>query len=458
MGVRVPPSAHFKFKKLKITKKKISNTESSIDIIIENKDYINPFESRLKELKKRVNLKGFRPGMVPVQLIKKMYGKSVLIEEINKIISEKINSYIKEERIKIIGEPIAKESDIDKADLNNLKDIFFKFHVGHLSDFKIESFSKKNKFILYNIKVESKTINETIENLKVQYADVNNLKEVTEKSNIYSKITYKDKEHKGLLDIKILDKKESKKLIGKKLNDKINIDLKKLSKNDEGTVSQILGDSIKLKDIPSKVALQIENIIERTPAQLNTTFFDKIFGPGKVKNKKDFNTEIKKSIEFNYMRETEFFLNRIIENELLSKNKIDMPNSYVEDWVKKNNDEETSKKIINEQFEDYCKQIKWSYIVDDIVEKYKISVENEEIEQVAKSQIEQQLMSSGMQNVGKDINKFVDNYLKHNKGENYLKIFNQVKSNKVFNSIKEKSTITKKSITFDKFKTLASKL
>ena len=158
------------------------------------------------------------------------------------------------------------------------------------------------------------------------------------------------------------------------------------------------------------------------------------------------------------MRETEFYLNRIIENELLSKNKIDMPNSYVEDWVKKNNDEETSKKIINEQFEDYCKQIKWSYIVDDIVEKYKISVENEEIEQVAKSQIEQQLMSSGMQNVEKDINKFVDNYIKHNKGENYLKIFNQVKSNKVFNSIKEKSTITKKSITFDKFKTLASKL
>ena len=69
MGVRVPPSAHLKYKKLKINKKKISNTESSIDIIIENKDYINPFESRLKELKKRVNLKGFRPGMVPVQLL-----------------------------------------------------------------------------------------------------------------------------------------------------------------------------------------------------------------------------------------------------------------------------------------------------------------------------------------------------------------------------------------------------
>ena len=458
MGVRVPPSAHLNMKKLKITKKKISNTESCINIIIENKDYINPFESKLKELKKRVNLKGFRPGMVPVQLIKKMYGKSVLIEEINKIISKKINDYIKEDKIKIIGEPIPKESDIDKADLNNLNDIFFKFHVGHLSNFKIEPFSKKNKFTLYNIKVENKTINKTIENLKVQHADINNLKVVTEKSNIYSKIKFKDQEFKGLMDIKILDKKESKKLIGKKLNENINIDLKKLSKNNEEIISQILGDSIKLKDLPSKVALQIENIIERTPAQLNSTFYDKIFGPGKIKNKKDFNTEIKKSIEFNYIRETEFYLNKIIENELLSKNKIHMPSGYVKEWVKKNNDDETSKKIINEQFEDYCKQIKWSYIVDDIVEKYKISVENEEIEQVAKSQIEQQLMSSGMQNVGKDIDKFVDNYLKHNKGENYLKIFNQIKSNKVFNTIKEKSTITKKSITFDKFKSLASKL
>ena len=443
---------------MKITKKKISKTESSIDLTLENKDYINIFENKLKDLKKRVNLKGFRPGMVPVQLIKKMYGKSILIEEINKIISEKINSYIKEEKIKIIGEPIAKESDIDKIDIDNLKNIFFKFHVGHLSEFQVESFSKKKKYLLHNIKVESKTINETIENLKVQYADVNNIKVVTNKSNVYSEIKYNEKEYKGLLDITILDKSESKKIIGKKLKDSILINLKKLTNNNEETISQILGSPIKVDEIPDKVSLKIDNIIERTPAELNTTFFDKIFGPGKIKNKKEFNLEIKKSIELNYMRESEFYLNKRIENELVSKNKIQMPVEYVKEWVKKNNDEETSDKIINEQFDDYCNQIKWSYIVDDIVEKNKISVENEEIQEVAKNQIQQQLMSSGMQNVGKDIDKFVENYLKHNNGENYLKIFNQIKSNKVFNLIKEKSTITNKSITFNKFKSLASKI
>ena len=459
MGVRVPPSARKLIKiLLKITKKKISKTESSIDLILENKDYINIFENKLKDLKKRVNLKGFRPGMVPIQLIKKMYGKSVLVEEINKIISEKINSFIKDEKIKIIGEPIAKESDIDKIDINNLKNIFFKFHVGHLSDFEVGSFSKKNKYLLHKIKVENKVINETIENLKVQYADINNIKVVTDKSNIYSEIRYSEKEHKGLLDMTILDKSESKKIIGKKLKDTVIINLKKLAKNKEETISQILGSSTKIDEIPTKVSLKIDNIIERTPAVLNTSFFDKIFGPGKVKNKKEFNSEIKKSIEFNYMRESEFYLNKTIENELISKNEIHMPSEYVKEWVKKNNDEETSNKIINEQFDDYCNQIKWSYIVDDIVNENKLSVENNEIQEVAKNQIEQQLISSGMQNVGKDVNKFVENYLKHNNGENYLKILNQIKSNKVFNLIKEKSTITNKSITFNKFKSLASKI
>ena len=147
-----------------------------------------------------------------------------------------------------------------------------------------------------------------------------------------------------------------------------------------------------------------------------------------------------------------------MKKKILSKNKIEVPIKYVKEWISNNNDEETSKKLLNEDFDSYCNQIKWSYIVDEIIDSNKIKVENSEIEEMAKNQIQHQLMSSGMQNMNKDIDKFVDNYLRHNKGENYLKIFNQLKSNKVFNHIKEKVTITKKSITFDKFKDIAKKI
>ena len=154
----------------------------------------------------------------------------------------------------------------------------------------------------------------------------------------------------------------------------------------------------------------------------------------------------------------ELLLNREIEKNLVSKYNIKVPTNYVKDWITKNNDEKTSKKLLNEQFEQYCNQIKWSYIVDDIIDKNRIKVENEEIISLAKHQIQNQLQGSGLQKVNKDINKFVDNYLKHNNGENYLKIFNQLKSNKVFNLIKEKVSISEKSITFDKFKLLANKI
>jgi len=412
----------------------------------------------LKDLKRKANLKGFRPGMVPIQLLKNLYGKGVLLEEINKIVSEKINNYIKESKIKIIGEPKPEKNEIEKLDINNLKNFIFDFKVGHLSDFKLDSFKKSQKFTLNTIKVDKKTIQETIENLKTQYADVNNLKEVTSKSSVYCEISFNDKTKKGLLDLEKLDKVESKKIIGKKSDESILINLKKLSKNNNDSLSQIIGESIELNKFPEKVSIKIDNIIERAPAKINQSFFDKIFGVGKIKNKKEFENEIRKSIEFNYLKETEFFLNKEIEKKILSKNKIEVPKKYVKEWVSNNNDEETSKKLLNEDFDSYCNQIRWSYIVDEIIDSNKIKVENSEIEEMAKNQIQHQLMSSGMQNMNKDIDKFVDNYLRHNKGENYLKIFNQLKSNKVFNHIKEKVTITKKSITFDKFKDIAKKI
>ena len=443
---------------MKITKTKISKIESTIHLVLEKKDYINQYESKLKELKKRANLKGFRPGMVPIQLLKKMYGKGVLFEELNKIVSNKINSYIKDEKIKIIGEPIPQRNKLEDTNIDNIENFDFDFKIGHLSNFKTESFTKKSKYTLHKIKVEKKIVDETIKNLQTQYANIENLKKVTNKSSVYGEISYDNKTKKTLLEIEELDNKETNKIIGKSINDIISIDLLKLTKSNNEKISQILGEKMKTKNSPNKVFIKIENIIERSPAMINSELFDKLFGIGKIKTIKEFNNEIKKSLAANYLRESELLLNREIEKNLVSKYNIEVPTNYVKDWITKNNDEKTSKKLLTQQFEQYCNQIKWSYIVDDIVDKNSIKIENEEIISLAKHQIQNQLQGSGLQEVNQDINKFVDNYLKHNNGENYLKIFNQLKSNKVFNLIKEKVSISEKSITFDKFKLLANKI
>ena len=132
---------------MKIKKTKISEIESNINLSLDKKDYIDQFDNRLKELKRKANLKGFRPGMVPIQLLKNMYGKSVLLEEINKIVSENINNYIKENKIKIIGEPKPQKNEIDNININEIDSFSFDFKIGHLSDFKLKPFKKSKNTI-----------------------------------------------------------------------------------------------------------------------------------------------------------------------------------------------------------------------------------------------------------------------------------------------------------------------
>ena len=135
MGVRVPPSAQLNFY-MNISISKKSTTESIIKINIVPNDYLSKVENRIIEIKPKLNLKGFRPGKVPVQLIKKMYGKSILIEEINKLTSHELTNYIREKKINLIGEPVAEKSNEKKIDWDKQSDFEFKFRIGMVSEFK----------------------------------------------------------------------------------------------------------------------------------------------------------------------------------------------------------------------------------------------------------------------------------------------------------------------------------
>ena len=134
-----------------------------------------------------------------------------------------------------------------------------------------------------------------------------------------------------------------------------------------------------------------------------------------------------------------------------------MPDEFLKNWIQKNNDKKSSDEIINKNYKNYCQELKWTFIVDKIVEKESIKVENNEIEEAAKNQIRYQLASSGIQNPEKELDKFVKSYLGQKNGDNYFKIHNQLKSDKAMNAIKKRISISNKNITFDKFKSLSIK-
>ena len=443
---------------ISITKK--STTESIIKIKIVPSDYLNKIDNKINEIKPKLNLKGFRPGKVPAQLIKKMYGKSILIEEINKLTSHELTNYIREKKINMVGEPVAEKSDETKINWEKETDFEFKFRIGMVSEFKLVKFSKSMKFNKYDIKIDKKIINETIQNLQNQFPVFVDSKEVKNDSIVEGKIINSEKYQKQNLKLflKSLNQNETKKFLKKKINNKIDFSLYKLSDSNVHQLNQIFQTNYKsINEFEDKISFQIDKISTQKPADINDELFEKVFGKGNIKNKSEFENKIKESIKSNYDRESEILLNRSIQKQITNKHNISIPDEFLKNWIQKNNDKKSSDEIINKNYKNYCQELKWTFIVDKIVEKESIKVENNEIEETAKNQIRYQLASSGIQNPEKELDKFVKSYLGQKNGDNYFKIHNQLKSDKAMNAIKKRISISNKNITFDKFKSLSIK-
>ena len=443
---------------ISITKK--STTESIIIIKIVPSDYLNKIDNKINEIKPKLNLKGFRPGKVPSQLIKKMYGKSILIEEINKLTSHELTNYIREKKINMIGEPVAEKSDETKINWEKETDFEFKFRIGMVSEFKLVKFSKSMKFNKYDIKIDKKIINETIQNLQNQFPVFVDSKEVKNDSIVEGKIINSEKYQKQNLKLflKSLNQNETKKFLKKKISNKIDFSLYKLSDSNVHQLNQIFQTNHKsINEFEDKISFQIDKISTQKPADINDELFEKVFGKGNIKNKTEFENKIKESIKSNYDRESEILLNRSIQKQITNKHNISIPDEFLKNWIQKNNDKKSSDEIINKNYKNYCQELKWTFIVDKIIEKESIKVENNEIEETAKNQIRYQLASSGIQNPEKELDKFVKSYLGQKNGDNYFKIHNQLKSDKAMNAIKKRISISNKNITFDKFKSLSIK-
>lgn len=443
---------------ISITKK--STTESIIKIKIVPSDYLNKIDNKINEIKPKLNLKGFRPGKVPAQLIKKMYGKSILIEEINKLTSHELTNYIREKKINMIGEPVPDKSDETKINWEKETDFEFKFRIGMVSEFKLEKFSKSIKFNKYDIKIDKKIMNETIENLQNQFPVFVDIKEVKNDSIVEGKIiNSKGYQKQNLkLFLKSLNQNEIKKILKKKIGNKVDLSLYKLCDSNIHQLNQMFQTNLKsINEFEDKIGFQIDKISTQKPSDINNELFEKVFGKGNIKNKTEFENKIKESIKSNYDRESEMLLNRSIQKQITNKHSISIPDEFLKNWIQKNNDKKSSDEIINKNYKNYCQELKWTFIVDKIVEKESIKVENNEIEEAAKNQIRYQLASSGIQNPEKELDKFVKSYLGQKNGDNYFKIQNQLKSDKAMNAIKKRISISNKNITFDKFKSLSIK-
>lgn len=431
-------------------------TEGQIKITLKEKDYQPKVEEKVKDYSKKANIKGFRPGKVPPGLIRKLYGKSILVEEINEILSKSLTDYIKKNNVRLIGEPLPNYDKTAGIDWDNQKDFEFEYEVGLVADF---SLNLNQKIKAYEIQVDKKTLEDTLKNLKKQYGKHSEPDEYQEGDDVFGELTQESSAYKESVWITSnqLKVKEANKLGGLKKGESIELDPKKMFL-DETAISNILRRSgEELKKIKGSFHFKIDRISRVESAEMNQDFFDRVFGKDSVKTEAEFMNKLQETLDKNYNQEAKSFTYKLIQDKLLESTKIEVPNAFYKRWILASNKDKISEEELNKDFDEYIKELKWSLIVNKVAEENDIKVEHAEVVDDAKKMISAQFASYGMtQNLSENLDAFADNYLQGNEGQNYMSTFNKVRNNKIMDYIYGKVDASFKKVKPEEFSKIVS--
>ncbi|MEQ9403110.1 MAG: trigger factor [Cyclobacteriaceae bacterium] len=437
---------------MEISFDKTDKTQGVIKISVNKADYQQGVDQKIKEYSKTANIKGFRKGKVPAGMIRKMYGSALVVDEINKLVSDKLNAFLREGKTQFLGEPLPQKKD-QTFDWENQESFEFNYEIGYAQPFELKV-DKKLKVEKYSIKVDDSVIDETIENLQRQFGEMENPDFSSEKDTLYGQATSSD----GLIDQEIsidlrdVEKSSLKKLVGIALETEVQLDARKSFKNENALKSQVRMTEDDFKKL-RKFNFKLKAVNHHKPAPIDQNLFDKTFGEGNVNDEQEFRIKIKEAVSRNYESESEKFFDFQLIDKLSEKAKIELPDTFLKKWLLKTS-ENLNEELLELEYGSYAKELKWSLIRNKIIKDQEIKVEHEDVVNEAKELIKRQFAGSGLPEMNDQLETFANNYLQGENGENYMKIFNQVQASKVLNHIKNEATVREKQVTLDEFRKL----
>jgi trigger factor len=439
---------------LEITLDKHSANQASVKIKLNEADYQPKVDAKLKDYAKKANIKGFRPGKAPVSMVKRMYGTSVMVDEINNLLSTSLNDYLKSQTFKILGDPLPVIEDADKIDWNEQKEFEFQYKIGFVEDVKV-NLDDTLEATAYSIKMDEKEVDNTIENLRSQYGKMTNPEISEENDFLYGDLKSEDGAFEKTLSLPLskVEKKSLKKFLGLKKDDSVDFEPSKVIKEDLASTLGISEEEA--NDLKGKFTFTVQNINRTELAELNQEFFDKLFGEGQVNSEEEMREKVRSIMSENYNKELKVFSDEKIKEKLISNANIALPESFLKEWLLKANEGKVTEDQVEQEYPIYSKQLSWTIISNAIAKDNDIQAEHEDVIEKTKEMIREQFASSGLgAQLEASMDLFVDNYLKGNEGQNYMQMLTSVQNDKVLAFVKEKAAIKEEEIGVDKFQDL----
>jgi len=442
---------------------KTDDLNAVLTVVIDENDYKANVDKTIAGYKKTANIPGFRPGKVPTGLIKKQYGKGVLIEEINQQLQKAVSDYITEEKLDLLGN--AMPVDQKDIDWDNDKSFSFDFELGLAPQLEVK-FPARKKFDHYKIKASDKVIAEQIDQMAKRYGKMSvpekpleddmfsgTFVEVDENGEVVSNGIHKEGAY--FIGTALKTKTVKTKLLKAKVGDDIAI--KATDFADGFKIAELLGvDEHQLDHHSTGIFNYTLTHISRVePADLNKEFFDKIFGPDVVATEEEFRAKVTEDIERMYTRDADQQLMNDVHEFLMEKIEVKLPEGFLKKWMRTSSEKEISVEEAEEQFPEMAKGLKWQLIENRIVKDNELTVEYEELLNYAKGLLNEQYMQYGMTPTDEEVTKTATEVLQ--KQEEAQQISDRLYDLKVKEHFKATLKLNEKEISYDDFVKLVNK-
>ena len=446
---------------MKITFECPDKINGLMTMVIEPADYQEKVEKTLKDYRKKAQVPGFRPGQVPMGMIKRQYGTAVKVEEVNRLISEKLYGYIQENKIQMLGEPLPNEEKQKPQDFEKEGDLEFVFDIAVAPEMKAE-LSAKDKLTYYDIKVDEKLVDDQVQMYASQAGEFKPAEVFSGNDTITGDLRQLDKDGNTLeggittegamvMPAYIKEEEQRKLFDGAKPGDIITFNPKKAYPNNDAEIAALLKvQKDDVKDLEADFSYQITEIRHFQPAEVNQALFDRVFGEGTVKDEKEFREKIAETLKPQLQGNSDYkFLMDVREYVEKKVGEVTFPEALLKRVMLQNNKDKGAD-YVEKNFEGSIRELKWHLIKEQLVAANDIKVEDDDLKAVAKDAIRQQFAQYGMSNVPDDI---LENYAAEQmkKRENVEGYVDRAVDQKLIEKLKTVVKLTTKEVSLEDF-------
>lgn len=449
---------------MNVSQEKTGDLTFSLKIELQESDYREQVEKQLKDQRKKVNMPGFRPGQVPLAMVKKMYETPIKAQEVERLMSDNLYKYISDNKIKVLGSPLANNEKTPKIDWDTDTTFAFYFDIAVQPEFTLDL--KKEKTTLFEIEPTEENLNKFVEDIRLRYGKLENPETVSEKDMLYGHLEELEedgtKKENGIdtnatifVD-RIALKTIKDKFIGKKKDTKITFKPHKAFKDVNQLATVLHKTAEECKEFTSDCSYTIDNIQRMNMAEMNEEFFKRAYKDKDIKTEAEFVQVAKEDICKTYTQQSDnYFLNKVSE-QLVKNTKIDLPEEFLKRWLVETSEGKMTKETIEKDADKYLDGVKWQLIEGKIIEENDIKVKDEDIINYYKTELLPNYfppMPDQTEEQQKEFDQRLDKIAKDmlNEREQTQQVYNFLLDRQMTQILKDKTSVNVKKVNSDEF-------